>query len=115
MKQSIVDYLNHQLDETFEVIDIFKTTAETNGMLTYCGYRHLKAYYEFHEIEVKFSDNVLNNVVLFGKIKGLYFVTSTKDQKVKRIYATDRGLLNRLKLYNNDFNKYVERTYEKKS
>ena len=116
MKQKIVEFLNQELGETFEVIDIFKTTSDTDGMLTYCGYRHLKHFYEFHIVDVNFSNTLLNNIVLFSKIKGLYYITTNAmERDVKRIYSTDKTFLNRLKMYNKDFDLYAKRMYEKKS
>lgn len=105
IKQKIVDGLNETLDETFEITDIFHNADPRSGKLRFCGYRNLSKYYDFREVEFKFSGRAIDYIALQKLINGLYYVTSTKDKGVLRIFSTDHRLVNRIKLYGSDFEK----------
>ena len=105
IKQKIVDGLNKELDETFEITDIFHNADPENGKLRFCGYRNLSKYYEFRDVEFKFSNRAIDYIALQKMINGLYYISSTKEKGVIRIHSTDHRLVNRIKIYGCDFEK----------
>jgi len=105
IKEKLVDAINEQFDDTFEIIDIFFTSTPNDGKLRFCGYRHLCKMYTFYEAELKFSKRALDYLALHKRIKGLYYLANTKEKDVVKLYTTDRSIVNRLKLYGGDFEK----------
>lgn len=112
IKEKIVDSINEKFDDDFEVIDIFHNTAPSDGKLRFCGYRHLSKMYDFYEVEFKFSKRVLDYLALHKRIKGLYYLANTKDKDRVRLFTTDKALVNRIKLYGEDFTK-VANSYKR--
>lgn len=104
-KQDIVECINRVYDETFEVVDIFYNLEPKNGRLRFCGYRHLSKHYDFKEVEFKFQSRGLDIIALHKRIKGLYYISKTKDKDRIRLFATDHSLVNRIKIYGADFTK----------
>lgn len=107
-KQDIVDLINHEMSESFEITDIFYNLDVTSGRLRFCGYRNLSKLYPFKDVEFTFKARGSDVIALHKRIKGLYFLTATKDKDVMHLYATDHSLVNRIKIYGSDFSKIAD-------
>lgn len=107
-KQDIVDFINEEFEETFEIVDIFYNAEPRNGRLRFCGYRHLSNFYDFKEVEFKFQSRGFDIIALHKRIKGLYYISNTKDKDHIRLFATDHSLVNRIKIYGSDFTKIAD-------
>lgn len=112
IKNQIVAAINEEFDDNFEVIDIFHNSVPNDGKLRFCGYRHLSKMYTFYEVEFKFSKRVLDYLALHKRIKGLYYLANTKDKERVKLFTTDKTLVNRIKLYGEDFTK-VANSYKR--
>lgn len=107
-KKDIVNVINQKYDETFDITDIFYNLEPNSGRLRFCGYRNLSKMYTFKEVEFSFKARGSDIIALHKRIKGLYFLTATKDKDVMHLYATDHSLVNRIKIYGSDFTKIAD-------
>lgn len=113
-KQDLVDKLNREIDDNYEVTDIFFNTTEGCGRLRFCGYRNLSKFYEFREIVILFNDRPNDYLALQKQIKGLYYMGSSKEKGSKTLYSTDISFVNTLKLFGNNFDRMTNSFLSKK-
>ena len=66
-KNNIVKYLRQEIpDEGIDVLDVFKYDGNQSLQLTHFGYRNLKEYYTFLDVEFQFNDILVVTDIKFS-------------------------------------------------
>ena len=109
-KNNIVKYLRQEMsDEGIDVLDVFKYDGNQSLQVTHFGYRHLKEYYTFLDVEFQFVYNVNTFGTLTRAVNGLFYYTIDKRDRTIKLYTTDHKFVNRLKLCGFDFNWMIKK------
>lgn len=97
-KDDIVNFINKEKDETYIVLDIFRSTNKHHGGLYYLGYKILKDYYTFYEAEITFTSTLSEFTQVARLLKGLHYITKPNKESKSKVYCTDAYIVDILKL-----------------